>query len=65
MQALQVYTDECLMDEEEHGNHQEPFTYNDINTLHHDYKSGIPEAIEYMNQLSDKCMADIDYQFYC
>ena len=61
VQALQTYTDEYPMEEEEHGNHQEPFTYDDIDTLHCDYKNGIPEAIKYMkamNQLSDECMAD-------
>ena len=46
-----------------------PFTYNDINTLYHDYENGILEAIKYMramNELSDKYMADDkDYQLNC
>ena len=57
------------MEEEEHRNHQEPFTYDDMDAFHYDYKNGILEAIKYMralNQLSDECMADDeDYQSYC
>ena len=49
-------------------NPNSPFTYNDIDTLCHDYENGIPEVIKYMramNELSDECMADDkDYQLY-